>query len=32
MPETVISGALIPVLIEKEKGSGSLYLAQDYVM
>lgn len=29
-PDTVIPGALVPVLIEKEKGSGTLYRAQDY--
>jgi len=29
-PDTVIPGALVPVLIEQEKGSGVLYCAQDY--
>ena len=30
-PDSVIPGALVPVLLEKEKGSGELYNAQDYV-
>lgn len=30
-PDSVIPGALVPVLLEKEKGSGVLYQAQDYV-
>ncbi|MDM8521620.1 SDR family oxidoreductase [Anaerolineales bacterium HSG6] len=30
-PDSVLPGALIPVLLEKEKGSGVLYQAQDYV-
>ena len=30
-PDTVIPGALFPVLLEKEKGSGVLYQAQDYL-
>lgn len=30
-PDTVLPGALVPVLLEKEKGSGVLYNAQDYV-
>lgn len=29
-PESVIPGALVPILIGKEKGSGKLYKAQDY--
>ncbi|MFW6264779.1 MAG: SDR family NAD(P)-dependent oxidoreductase [Bacillota bacterium] len=29
-PETVIPGALVPALLEKEEGSGKLYRAQDY--
>lgn len=29
-PDTVIPGALVPVLLEKDKGSGILYNAQDY--
>jgi len=29
-PESVIPGALVPILIEKDKGSGKLYRAQDY--
>lgn len=29
-PDTVIPGALFPVLLEKENGSGNLYHAQDY--
>jgi len=31
-PDTVLPGALVPVLLEKEKGSGILYNAQDYVI
>lgn len=30
-PDSVIPGALIPVLLEREEGSGTLYNAQDYV-
>ena len=30
-PDSVIPGALVPVLLEKEKGSGTLYQAQDDV-
>lgn len=30
LPESVIPGALVPILIEKDKGSGKLYRAQDY--
>lgn len=29
-PDTVLPGALVPVLLEKEAGSGVLYQAQDY--
>lgn len=31
-PDSVLPGALIPVLLEKEKGSGVLYNAQDYAL
>ena len=31
-PDSVLPGALVPVLLEKEKGSGTLYLAQDYAV
>ena len=30
-PDTVIPGALVPVLLEKDGGSGVLYNAQDFV-
>lgn len=30
-PDTVLPGALIPVLLEQDGGSGTLYSAQDYV-
>jgi len=30
-PDSVIPGALVPVLLDKEKGSGVLYQAQDYI-
>ncbi len=30
-PDSVIPGALVPVLLEQDKGSGVLYVAQDYV-
>ena len=30
-PDSVIPGALVPVLLEKVEGSGGLYNAQDYV-
>jgi 3-oxoacyl-[acyl-carrier protein] reductase len=30
-PDSVIPGALVPVLLEKEMGSGALYNAQDYI-
>lgn len=29
-PDSVLPGALVPVLLEKEEGSGKLYCAQDY--
>ena len=29
-PDTVIPGALVPVLLDKDAGSGNLYRAQDY--
>jgi short chain dehydrogenase len=29
-PDTVLPGALVPVLLDKEAGSGRLYAAQDY--
>jgi len=29
-PDSVLPGALVPVLLEKEAGSGKLYAAQDY--
>lgn len=31
-PDSVIPGALVPVVLEKEEGSGRLYQAQDYVI
>lgn len=30
-PDTVLPGALVPVLLKQEEGSGKLYNAQDYV-
>jgi len=30
-PDSVLPGALVPLLLEKQKGSGTLYNAQDYV-
>lgn len=29
-PDSVLPGALVPVLLDQEQGSGQLYLAQDY--
>ena len=29
-PDTVIPGALVPALLDKDAGSGVLYRAQDY--
>lgn len=29
-PDTVLPGALVPVLLEQDKGSGTMYSAQDY--
>ena len=31
-PDSVIPGALVPVLLEKDQGSGTLYNAQDFAV